>query len=158
MATLGALNGWLFIQGEFPMAAADDGLFPAVFARRNRAGIPLVGIVPFFCAWHVPCLLLKFSDSLVETFTFMMTLSTLSALVPYLLSGLALRSFLRGGARGMGAFAWGWSLWLFCAWVIFGCGGEVLLYGGLLLRLRPCTLRLPNLASEAAHDNIPHRS
>ncbi len=131
MATLGALNGWLFIQGEFPMAAADDGLFPAVFARRNRAGIPWLGIVlssVLACA----VLLLKFSDSLVETFTFMMTLSTLSALVPYLLSGLALRRLLRGREEG----AWGRSLGMvtvaFCAWVIFGCGSEVLLYGGLL--------------------------
>ena len=78
------------------MAAADDGLFPAVFARRNRAGIPLVGHRAFLLCLACAVLLLKFSDSLVETFTFMMTLSTLSALVPYLLSGLALRRLLRG--------------------------------------------------------------
>ena len=132
MATMGALNGWLFIQGEFPMAVAEDGLFPLVFARRNRAGIPLVGLAissVLACA----VLLFRFSDSLVETFTFMMTLSTLSALVPYLLSALALRRFLRGKpgqwrARGLGTVAA-----VFCVWVIFGCGGEVLLFGGTLL-------------------------
>lgn len=134
MATLGALNGWLFIQGEFPMAAADDGLFPKVFARRNRAGIPIVGIAMssvLACA----VLLLKFSDSLVDTFTFMMTLSTLSALVPFLLSALALRSFLRGKEAGAGGRWLGAVTAVFCGWVIFGCGGEVLTYGGILLLL-----------------------
>ena len=132
MATLGALNGWLFIQGEFPMAAADDGLFPSAFARRNRSGIPFIGIATssvLACA----VLLLKFSDSLVDTFTFMMTLSTLSALVPYLLSALALRRFLKGQSQGTAGRFLGAVTAAFCAWVIFGCGGEVLLYGGILL-------------------------
>ncbi len=132
MATLGALNGWLFIQGEFPMAAADDGLFPAAFARRNRSGIPFIGIAlssVLACA----VLLFKFSDSLVDTFTFMMTLSTLSALVPYLLSALALRRFLKGKSQGTAGRFLGAVTAAFCAWVIFGCGGEVLLYGGILL-------------------------
>ncbi len=132
MATAGALNGWLFIQGEFPMAAADDGLFPAAFARRNRAGVPMVGIA-VSSALACAVLLLKFSDSLVETFTFMMTLSTLSALVPYLLSALALRRFLRGHRHTRGGRMLGAVTAVFCGWVIFGCGGEVLLYGGLLL-------------------------
>ena len=134
MATLGALNGWLFIQGEFPMAAADDGLFPKVFARRNRAGIPIVGIAMSSVLACV-VLLLKFSDSLVDTFTFMMTLSTLSALVPYLLSALALRSFLRGKEAGIGGRWLGAVTAVFCGWVIFGCGAEVLTYGGILLLL-----------------------
>ena len=132
MATLGALNGWLFIQGEFPMAAADDGLFPAAFARRNRSGIPFIGIAlssVLACA----VLLFKFSDSLVDTFTFMMTLSTLSALVPYLLSALALRRFLKGKSQGKAGRFLGAVTAAFCVWVIFGCGGEVLLYGVILL-------------------------
>jgi len=132
MATLGALNGWLFIQGEFPMAAADDGLFPAAFARRNRSGIPFIGIA-LSSALACAVLLLKFSDSLVETFTFMMTLSTLSALVPYLLSALALRRFLKGKSQGKAGRFLGAVTAAFCVWVIFGCGGEVLLYGGILL-------------------------
>jgi len=132
VATLGALNGWLFIQGEFPMAAADDGLFPAVFARRNRAGVPFIGIA-ISSGLACTVLLLNFSDSLVDTFTFMMTLSTLSTLVPFLLSSLALRRFLRGQTDENGGRILGLVTAMFCGWVILGCGWEVLLYGGILL-------------------------
>jgi APA family basic amino acid/polyamine antiporter len=137
VATLGALNGWLFIQGEFPMAVADDGLFPAVFAKRNRMGIPFVGIA-VSSALACAVLLFRFSDSLVDTFTFMMTLSTLSALLPYLLSALALRHFLRGRTGGAKGRWLGAVTVVFCVWVIFGCGGEVLLYGGILLGVGLC--------------------
>ena len=156
MATLGALNGWIFIQGEFPMAAADDGLFPRIFAKRNRAGIPLVGIA-VSSALACAVLLLKFSDSLVETFTFMMTLSTLSALVPYLLSGLALRWFLRGESSSGGGRVLGVVTAVFCGWVIFGCGWEVLMYGGVLL-LFGLMLFLLRSALNPSDDTIPHRS
>jgi APA family basic amino acid/polyamine antiporter len=137
VATLGALNGWLFIQGEFPMAVADDGLFPAVFAKRNRMGIPFVGIA-VSSALACAVLLFRFSDSLVDTFTFMMTLSTLSALLPYLLSALALRHFLHGRTGGAKGRWLGAVTVVFCVWVIFGCGGEVLLYGGILLGVGLC--------------------
>ena len=111
---------------------ADDGLFPAVFARRNRAGIPFIGIA---ISSGLACvvLLLNFSDSLVDTFTFMMTLSTLSTLVPFLLSSLALRRFLRGQTEEIGGRILGLVTAIFCGWVILGCGLEVLFYGGILL-------------------------
>ena len=156
MATLGALNGWIFIQGEFPMAAADDGLFPKAFAKRNRAGIPIVGIA-VSSALACAVLLLKFSDSLVETFTFMMTLSTLSALVPYLLSGLALRWFLRGEPSARGGRALGLVTAVFCGWVIFGCGWEVLLYGGILLSVG-LTLYSLRSALKTSDETISRRS
>ncbi|MDA9308105.1 amino acid permease, partial [Flavobacteriaceae bacterium] len=33
IATLGALNGWILIQGQIPMAAAQDTLFPKIFGE-----------------------------------------------------------------------------------------------------------------------------
>ena len=33
VATFGALNGWIMLQGRVPLAAAEDGLFPAPFAK-----------------------------------------------------------------------------------------------------------------------------
>ena len=38
-ATFGALNGWIMLQGRVPLAAAEDGLFPSIFAKvhgKNR--------------------------------------------------------------------------------------------------------------------------
>ena len=36
VSTFGALNGWILLQGRVPLAAAEDGLFPAPFARVSR--------------------------------------------------------------------------------------------------------------------------
>ena len=36
VSTFGALNGWILIQGRVPLAAAEDGMFPAPFARVSR--------------------------------------------------------------------------------------------------------------------------
>ena len=44
-STLGALNGWILLQGQMPMAAARDNLFPVIFKRENKKGTPAIGIV-----------------------------------------------------------------------------------------------------------------
>ena len=137
IATLGALNGWILIQGQVPLAVAKDGLFPKLFARTNRFGAPIMGIA-FSSALASGVLLLRYSDSLVDTFTFMMTLSTLSALLPYALSALSLLVLLprAGGDKGgIGQRLMAVGAVMFCAWVIFGCGAEVVLYGSILLGL-----------------------
>ena len=134
MATLGALNGWILIQGQLPLAAASDRLFPAVFGRTNRRDAPIYGIA-LSSVLASAVLFLKFSESLVDKFTFMMTLSTLSALIPYLLSAASLLLMLRSVSRGQKRskqIAAALSI-VFCIWVIFGCGLDVIAYGSILL-------------------------
>jgi APA family basic amino acid/polyamine antiporter len=133
-ATVGALNGWILIQGQLPLAAASDRLFPAVFGRTNRRGAPIYGIA-LSSVLASAVLFLKFSESLVDKFTFMMTLSTLSALAPYLLSAVSLLVLLRTSARvraGSKEITAVLSI-VFCIWVIFGCGMDVIFYGVILL-------------------------
>jgi len=45
VSSIGALNGWTLLMGQVPMAAAQDSLFPAVFARLSRRGVPAAGMV-----------------------------------------------------------------------------------------------------------------
>jgi amino acid transporter len=45
MATFGALNGWVIMQGQMPLAPAQDGLFPKAFARTSPRGTPTFGLV-----------------------------------------------------------------------------------------------------------------
>jgi len=45
ISTFGALNGWILIQGQIPLAAARDELFPKVFGRVNFNGSPITGII-----------------------------------------------------------------------------------------------------------------
>ncbi|VEB51294.1 amino acid permease [Salmonella enterica subsp. enterica] len=42
---LGSLGGWTLLAGQTAKAAADDGLFPPIFARVNKAGTPVAGLL-----------------------------------------------------------------------------------------------------------------
>lgn len=45
LAGFSGLVGWALLSGEAPKCAAQDGMFPSVFARVTRRGVPLMGIV-----------------------------------------------------------------------------------------------------------------
>jgi APA family basic amino acid/polyamine antiporter len=132
-ATLGALNGWLLIQGQIPMASARDGLFPKIFARVNRHGAPIIGIA-ISSVLASTVLTFRFSEQLAKVFGFMMNLSTLSVLTPYLMTIISLLILLKKDAlphRFMQLVSW-LSI-AFCLWIIYGCGLEVVGYGSLLV-------------------------
>ena len=40
LKSLGALGGWMLLVGQSAKAAADDGMFPRIFGRTNRYGVP----------------------------------------------------------------------------------------------------------------------
>ncbi|WP_317129252.1 amino acid permease [Maribacter algarum] len=133
IATMGALNGWILMQGRIPMAAALDGLFPKVFGKQNKNGSPIIGIILSSILASI-LMLLNFSQSLVDAFTFMMTLSTLSVIVPYLFSAASLGFILYNrNKKFTNPLLWISVLaFLFCIWIIMGCGFEVVIYGLIL--------------------------
>ncbi len=136
IATMGALNGWILLQGRIPMAAAHDQLFPKIFGKQNKHEAPIVGIV-ISSILASALMMLNFSKSLVGAFTFMMTLSTLSCLVPYLFSAasLAIQVF-RSGNKKLNSLIWIALLaFSFCIWIIIGCGHEIVFYGFILLMI-----------------------
>jgi len=45
LKALGTLGGWMLLVGQSAKAAADDGMFPRVFAKLNRHGVPGVGLI-----------------------------------------------------------------------------------------------------------------
>jgi APA family basic amino acid/polyamine antiporter len=134
IATLGALNGWILIQGQIPMAAAQDQLFPKVFSRRNKNNAPILGIVLSSVLASI-LMGVNYSKSLVDAFTFMMKLSTLSVLTPYLLSSISLLLLLKrkGHSLSLSKVALVSLTCLFCIWVIIGCGLETVIWGVILL-------------------------
>jgi arginine:agmatine antiporter len=42
---LGSLGGWTLVAGQTAKAAADDGLFPPIFGKVNKAGTPVAGLL-----------------------------------------------------------------------------------------------------------------
>lgn len=136
IATMGALNGWILLQGQLPMAAAEDGLFPKLFGKLNRRNMPVQSILLSSVLVSV-LMLLNYTKSLVGAFTFMMTLSTLSVITPYIFSTASLAIFLkkRKDPAAKPYLVIAFLAFLFSLWIIVGCGMEVVFWGFLLLMM-----------------------
>jgi APA family basic amino acid/polyamine antiporter len=83
IAAIGALNGWILVSGQIPMAAAKDKLFPRVFKKENNNGVPVIGLL-IGSVLSSLVMFMNYSESLVDQFEFMVLLTTLTCLVPYL--------------------------------------------------------------------------
>jgi basic amino acid/polyamine antiporter, APA family len=126
ISCLGALNGWVLLSAQLPMAAAQDGLFPAAFARLDRNGTPRFGVIVGTVLASV-LVIANYSDSLVKLYTFSILLSTAATLLPYVASTAA---WLRLGRKGrvVAALALGYSVY-----ALIGTGHSALLWGGALV-------------------------
>jgi APA family basic amino acid/polyamine antiporter len=135
IAAFGALNGWTLMQGQMPFATAQDKLFPAIFSRQNKKGVPYVGVL--LNSVMVSCFIyMNYNKGMVEQFRFLLLLSLLCMLIPYLLSAasyliIRAKSNIKGGWPGailLAVLAFGYALWN-----IAGTGKEAVYYGFLLL-------------------------
>jgi basic amino acid/polyamine antiporter, APA family len=91
VAIFGVLNGWILLQGRAPLGAAQDGLFPKRFAQvDSKRGTPVFGIVASSVLITI-LLALNFSQksSVVNLFTDIIIIATLTALTPYVFSAAA---------------------------------------------------------------------
>jgi APA family basic amino acid/polyamine antiporter len=138
ISAFGALNGWILLQGQLPMAAARDGLFPAVFGKMSKRGTPTVGLV-ISSILITGLMALNYTATLVEQFTFIILLATLSTLIPYVFASVAeLVIFVReresfSGERLGGATIIAVLALLYSLWAIAGSGRETVFWGFLLL-------------------------
>jgi APA family basic amino acid/polyamine antiporter len=137
IAAFGALNGWTLIQGQVPYAIAKDKLFPAVFAKKNKQGVPYVGILVSSALVSV-LMSMNYAKGLVEQFRFLLLLSLLSVLIPYLFSAVAY-IIIRIEKVSLKAAGWVSAIVLFILsfsyslWAIAGTGKEAVYLGFLLL-------------------------
>ncbi len=96
---LGALNGWTLLVGELTRAMALNGVMPMPLARHNRRGAPAIALVVTGLLGS-GMVLLSYSKSLVEGFTFITNVVTAANLPLYLCASLALAVLWRRGGRG----------------------------------------------------------
>lgn len=133
ISALGALNGWVLLQAEVPLTLARKGIFPAAFARVNRAGMPLFGQW-LGCALTSLLIATNFNRGLAGIFEFMILLATAATLVLYLAAALAALVLLRRGRLGgiflaiSAAAGAGFAVWTF-----YGAGGEATGWGAVLI-------------------------
>ena len=139
ISTFGALNGWILLQGRVPLAAAEDGMFPTPFARvHGERKTPVFGLV-VSSILVTALMLMNYTKGLVDAFTFVILLATLTTLVPYAFSAAAqawlwlvegekfeIKHMVRDVVIATLAFA-------YSLWAIAGAGDDIVTKGFLLL-------------------------
>nr|WP_281381953.1 amino acid permease [Nocardiopsis mwathae] len=136
---LGAMNGWMMVVAEMPMAAARDGLFPRFLDRTNRRGVPHAGVI----AGAVMASLVIIGNfyGAADAFRSIVLLATFTSVVPYFFSACAQLYWLATGARQvstaklvidsvLAALAL-----LFSLWMVLGAGAEATFQGMIIMLL-----------------------
>ncbi|TJY37952.1 amino acid permease [Pontimicrobium aquaticum] len=136
ISAIGALNGWILIAGQLPMATARDNMFPRVFKKQNDKEAPYLGLIIGSVLSSI-VMLMNFSEGLVDQFEFIALLTTLTALIPYLFvaaayviitinKGVFLNNKFKISLLSILGFAYSF-------WAIYGSGSDTVFYGFLLL-------------------------
>jgi APA family basic amino acid/polyamine antiporter len=138
-STFGALNGWIMLQGRVPLAAAEDGLFPEQFAKvHGERRTPVFGLV-VSSILVTGLMLMNYTKGLVDAFTFIILLATLTTLVPYAYSAAAqaLLYFTEREIFERGRFARDTIIaglaFAYSVWAITGSGKDIIAKGFILL-------------------------
>ncbi|AEV84889.1 transporter [Actinoplanes sp. SE50] len=93
----GALNGWTMICAEMPLAAARDGVFPALFGRLSKRGVPAAGILSSTILGSLAMTVSYMGASGATVFNTLVLMTGITAAIPYAFSALAqLRWRVRG--------------------------------------------------------------
>jgi APA family basic amino acid/polyamine antiporter len=127
---LGALNGWTLLTGELTRTMAGHGLLPAKLSAQNSRGAPAIGLVATGVL-ATAMVLMNYSKSLVEGFTFLTLVVTAANLPLYLCCALALAVLWR---RGQGTVSrdllvLGVAGSTYCVFAYVGMGREPFLWG-----------------------------
>jgi arginine:agmatine antiporter len=87
---LGSLAGWTLLVGQTAKAAADDGLFPEVFARINRRGVPAAGLAIVAVIMSVQ-VIATMSPTASEQFGKIASIAVILTLLPYIYSSISIK-------------------------------------------------------------------
>lgn len=138
VSSIGALNGWTLLMGQVPMAAANDRVFPSAFGRVSARGVPALGIViSATLATAMVCLQALGAPGVRAFYNLVVSLSTMTAVVPYAFCALAV-GLVAAGRTGQAAprvGVVGVVAFVFSLFTIYGCGPTAVLYGLMLLLL-----------------------
>jgi arginine:ornithine antiporter/lysine permease len=83
----GSAIGWILLSAEVPYQAARDNMFPRWFLKTNRRGAPKASLIVTNLMAQV-LIFSTLSDSMAGEFNFVITLATLSYLLPYVVASI----------------------------------------------------------------------
>ncbi|MCY1287888.1 Arginine/agmatine antiporter [compost metagenome] len=138
VACLGALNGWVLLQGQIPMATARDGLLPKSLAKTNKHGVPANGLL-VSGVLVTALVLVDGQGDLVDVFNVIILLGTMTGVVPYAFCTAALLQFLAVSPQNFkprertAVFLLGTLGFLYSMWALYGTGEQAIFWGFLVL-------------------------
>jgi APA family basic amino acid/polyamine antiporter len=133
ISCLGALNGWVLIVGDIPLALAERGVFPRYFAKLNRKGMP-VGALVLGAVLSCGLIAANYTRGLTELYGFMALLATVATLVLYLVAAVAALRLTQTGTLKRGVMTGVTILGLiYGIWTLYGSGFEATAWGAVLL-------------------------
>ncbi|TLU61006.1 amino acid permease [Thalassotalea litorea] len=134
ISCFGALNGWTLAVAQIPLAAAKENMFLSTFGKLSRFQTPANGIIISTILVSL-LVLMNYNESLIDQFTIVILLSTLTSVLPYLVSSLAhIKMSGKDSIRHskvnttITSFAA-----LFSAWIIYSIGMKTVIFGVILL-------------------------
>lgn len=126
---LGSLGGWTLLAGQTAKAAADDGLFPAIFAKVNKAGTPVAGLLIIGVLMTI-FQLSSISPNAAKQFGLVSSISVIFTLIPYLYTCAALLLLGHGhfGGTLMRYRALTFIAFIYCIWAVVGSGATEVMW------------------------------
>ncbi|OGT06182.1 MAG: amino acid permease [Gammaproteobacteria bacterium GWE2_37_16] len=127
----GVLNGWTLMQGQIPMAAADDHLFPKIFAKRSKKDVPAQGLALSSLIVSAS-LLFTMNPNINEQFQLLIVTASITALLAYFYTAIAEIVLLSSTNQRLHKniinimTALGGAAYAF--WAIFGSGEKMVFY------------------------------
>jgi len=134
ISMIGALNGWVLLQGQVPLAMARDGAFPGWFGAAGAAGTPARALL-LSSGLASLLVLANYSRTLAQLWEFMALLATVAALILYLICGMAALKLMatRAMPRSTMVAVLATVGTLYALWTLLGAGWEATAWGAVLL-------------------------
>lgn len=134
ISVFGALNGWILIQGQMAYALAKDDRFPKVFKKLNKNGSPANALILSSVLGSI-LMIMRYSGGLLDVFEFMILVSTVLVLFPYLLCAISFYYTKKKNKSPVSGF--GFMLIfitiLFCIITLAGSGWDAFIWGSIFL-------------------------
>jgi len=128
---IGGLNAWTLLETQVAMAAAKDGLFPQIFAKKNKHGVPAWGIV-ITTLFISLILILTSTMDLIKQFEIFILSATTMQVIPYLYTSVAEIIYMLRHKKMAANFKTHIFIAsvgsIFSIWAVMGAGAEVVYF------------------------------
>ena len=138
LACLGSLLGWQFTIAQTGKSAAEERMFPRVFAKVSSKGAPIAGMIVLGVV-QTGLALMTISPSLSEQFSVLVNLAVVTNVVPYIVSLSALVIIMRMAKVGASTYRRNIAILVvalaYSVFAIYASGKDAVLGGMLVLAI-----------------------